>query len=59
MVWFEELALQPASHERPSNRPLTENPQKLGAKKWQTLTIAPQKVWQTLKNFDYPYFVLG
>ena len=25
----------------------------------ETLTKAPQQVWQTLKNFDYPLFASG
>ena len=45
-------------HERPSNQTLTKNPQKLCYFFRLTLTTNPQLDWQTLKNFDYPFFVM-
>ena len=57
MTWnklLKGLALQPAPQVRPSKQPLTINPQKVDAKSEETLKFAPQKLWQTLKNFDYP-----
>ena len=50
--------LKLAPHERPSTQPLTKNPQQLCYFLCQTLTKDPQQVWQTLKNFDYPEFVI-
>ena len=50
--------LKLAPHERPSTQPLTKNPQQLCYFLRQTLTKDPQQVWQTLKNFDYPEFVI-
>ena len=38
----------------PSWKTLTKNPQQLCCFYSETLTKAPQQVWQTLKNFDYP-----
>ena len=49
--------LKLAPHESPSSQPLTKNPQQLCYFLCQTLTKYPQQVWQTLNNFDYPYFV--
>ena len=44
-----------APHYRPSNQPLTKYPHKLSRFFVQTLMIAPQKLWQTLKKFDDPF----
>ena len=41
-------------HHRPSNQPLTKNPHEPGRIFVQTLTSAPQKLWQTLTKFDDP-----
>lgn len=46
-----------APHYRPSNQPLTKYPHKLSRFFVQTLMIAPQKLWQTLKKFDDPVFL--
>ena len=43
-----------APHDCPSNKTLTRNPHKVNEFLIQTLTKAPQKVWQTLTKFDYP-----
>ncbi|MBO6241086.1 MAG: hypothetical protein J6O61_09725, partial [Butyrivibrio sp.] len=48
--------LKPNPQTSPSNQPLKLNPQKLPLKKGLTLKSDPQKLWQTLKNFDYPPF---
>jgi len=49
-----------APHYKPSNQTLTKNPHKGVLKNTETLTTAPQKVWQTLKNFDDPnYFTMN
>ena len=59
-VWLlleKGLASQPAPQVRPSNQTLTINPQKHGVKNEETLKFAPQKLWQTLKKFDYPTFL--
>ncbi|MBQ9763574.1 MAG: hypothetical protein IJV92_04370, partial [Phascolarctobacterium sp.] len=45
---------QPVPQVRPSNQTLTINPQKHGVKNEETLKLDPQKLWQTLKKFDYP-----
>lgn len=47
-----------APHYRPSNQPLTKYPHKLSRFFVQTLMIAPQKLWQTLKKFDDPFLGL-
>ena len=47
-----------APHYRPSNQPLTKYPHKLSRFFVQTLMIAPQKLWQTLKKFDDPIIIL-
>jgi len=38
----------------PSNQPLMNNPQKLYHFRGKTLKLDPQKLWQTLTNFEYP-----
>ena len=40
----------------PSWKTLTKDPQQLCCFYSETLTKAPQQVWQTLKNFDYPSY---
>lgn len=40
---------------KPSNQTLKPDPQKLSLKTGQPLKLDPQKLWQTLKKFDYPY----
>lgn len=39
-----------APNEQPHGLPLSTDPNE----GYQTLMLAPKKLWQTLKNFDYP-----
>ena len=43
---------------KPSNQTLKPDPQKLSLKTGQPLKLDPQKLWQTLKKFDYPLIFL-
>ena len=60
LVLYQTLShtLKLAPHESPSSQPLTKNPQQLCYFLCKTLTKDPQQVWQTLNNFDYPFFNL-
>ena len=49
------ITLKSYPREKTSNQPLIPTPQQVGIQKGQSITTDPQKLWQTLKNFGYPF----